>query len=450
MTIQGKLKTFKSELIERVSWMSRLGQTHSDNRELYTVFGYKHQLATVDLYSKYVRQDIAKTIVEVFPDALWTRPPIVTGGGNGEFDTAWNQVLNKFPVWEVLHRADNMNGFGRFSAIIIGLNDGKKLDQPAIPAEGLEITYLQPYSELAMSVETWDENTASPRFGLPLTYSLSINESTVDTKGRSTIQPRVTTPVHYTRVAHIADNLLEDVVFGRPRLFAVYNLLDDLLKVAGGTAEVFWLTANRGMQLDIDKDMDLSPQDAEDLADEVDEYYHNLRRIMRTRGVKITELGAKVASPKDTFEVIVSLISASTRIPRRILLGAEAGQLASDQDRANWADRVSERRTKVGEPHVLSPFIGRLVTLGILPVPEMLSYAWPDAFILGPLERAQTSAQKARSAINLQKVFVDSKGADVEAILTRDEARNIVGFGDVTEILDDAPKKVQSLAHRRS
>ena len=57
------------------------------------------------------------------------------------------------------------------------------------------------------------------------------------------------------------------------------------------------------MQIDVDKDMELNSDDADDLTEEVDEYQHGMRRFIRTRGITIENLGSDVADPKNTFDV---------------------------------------------------------------------------------------------------------------------------------------------------
>src|SRR5690606_33041328 len=126
--------------------------------------------------------------------------------------------------------------------------------------------------------------------------------------------------VHASRVVHIAENCLENNVFGSPRIERVYNLLDDLLKVVGGSAETYWLTGNRGIHIDIDKDMEMDPTDEKNLTDEVEEYQHQQRRFIRTRGGKVTNLGTDVADPTGVFNVLIAMLSGATGIPKRILI----------------------------------------------------------------------------------------------------------------------------------
>jgi uncharacterized membrane protein YgcG len=159
------------------------------------------------------------------------------------------------------------------------------------------------------------------------------------------------------------------------------------------------------MQVDVDKEMTLSDGDAAALSDEVDEYQHQLRRVLRTRGVKVTNLGSDLADPTGTFSTLLSLLAAATNIPQRILIGAEAGQLASAQDRANWAEFIARRRITYAQVYVMLPVLRRLEGLGLLPVGEALKvqYVWPHAFHQSPLEESQTMSAKARALINLSR-----------------------------------------------
>jgi hypothetical protein len=235
--------------------------------------------------------------------------------------------------------------------------------------------------------------------------------------------PTKAVEVHYTRIVHLAEDTLDSPMYGAPRLLSVFNLLDDLAKVVGGSAEAFWLIANRGMQADIDKEMELDASDAENLQVELEEYQHQLRRFIRTRGVKITELGSQAPAPKETFGMLIDLIAATTGIPQRILMGSEAGALASAQDRANWAERITERRDNFALPMVLRPFVDSLVNCGVLPEYTKLRVDWPEAFIQNPLEKSQTSAQQARSIVNL------SRQADGGfPLVTREEARIVLNL----------------------
>ena len=65
--------------------------------------------------------------------------------------------------------------------------------------------------------------------------------------------------VHWSRIIHVTDGLLDDEFYGFPRLQRVWNKLDDLLKVVGGGSEAFWLLATPTRQYDIDPKVPVKP-----------------------------------------------------------------------------------------------------------------------------------------------------------------------------------------------
>jgi hypothetical protein len=180
----------------------------------------------------------------------------------------------------------------------------------------------------------------------------------------------------------VAENLLENNIFGSPRLEAVLNRLYDLEKILGGSAEMFWLGGFPGYQFDIDPTLDLSGDTdmLEKMRTSIESYMHSLQRWIRTQGVEVKQLQPTVSDPSMHIIAQIQMISSATGIPQRILMGSERGQLASTQDGDNWNERVEERRVSFGEEVILRPLIERLVTAGVLPEPENDNFDifWPD------------------------------------------------------------------------
>lgn len=398
------------------SLLSRLlGARFGGSRDYWSTFGYLPTPTFRESLLKYTRQDIASRIVDMPADSLWDNPPVIISN-DPAWNEAWDNLVTNFNLWHVLNRVDRLAALDLYAILVVGVS-GQPLDREGGAPRGrprkgrAEVVYLQPYSATSAPIDAYDESPSSPNYMLPSRYKLTGGEADQSSiQGTATGVRRASRPdvkVDASRVVHVADGVLETNVFGTPRIHRVFNLLDDLLKVVGGSAETFWMTSDRGLQIDVDKEMQLSPADGDALSDELDEYIHGRRRMIRTRGVTINPLGSETPSPAPNFDTITSLIAATVGIPKRILIGSEAGQLASEQDRSNWAERIGERRQHFAEPTVLFPLIRKLTALQVLPSPDQLTITiqWPDAFKLSPLERAQTSAQKARSAANLIKVF---------------------------------------------
>lgn len=377
---------------------------YGGNRDLYRAYGWKSKPGPVDFIHKYRRQDIAKRVIDTPVEALWSDPP--TLDADEAFLKAWNDILAQIPVFASLQRLDKLAGLGRYAVMVVGFDDGQNLERPISLKAGRKVTFLQPYHELSVTIDTYENDNRNPRFGRPVMYKIDPGKFEVQEQGiNAKLQALRSFTVHHSRILHVAEGALESPILGQSRLEPVFNVLDDMMKVCGGSAETYWLTANRGLHANVDKDMELEPDDEAALSDEMKEYEHGLRRIIRTRGVEVKSLGSEVADPRGVFDVQLSLLASATKIPKRVLAGSEAGQLASQQDRANWAIACQERIASYGEPVVMLPFIKMLIDAGCLPQPNKMSIVWPDSFKMNPLERAQTSAQMARSAANVLKAL---------------------------------------------
>ena len=440
--VTSRVAAVGSELLQRAQLAMRAGFQFGTKRDLYAVFGYKTKLEYLDFLARYYRQDIARRIVNAPIKAVWRNPPKIKA--DETFVKEWEALVKEHNLWLSFERLECLASLGQFSILLIGYDDGLPLDAPATGGNRRKVIYTQPYSEASVEITAFEGDATNPRFGLPQMYRIKTTDpgSTAITSGvgglTSVRSELLDLQVHHSRVLHVARIELEDNVLGVPELTSIFNLLDDLMKVVGGSAETFWLTGNRGMQADIDKEMDITPSDEDALADEIEEFQHQLRRVIRTRGVKLTPLGSDTPDPRGSFEIIIKLISAATGIPQRILMGAEAGQLASEQDRANWATVIEERRASGAEPMILTPFIKKSIEVGVLPDPGDFEFEWPSAFRMSPLEDAQRMAQQARSLVNM------SKQAQANfPLITREEGRAILGLPPKPEpgmgTLDDIP-----------
>jgi len=415
-------------------WLS--GMQYGGARDMYAVLGYTRFLQQHDYVARYLRQDMAQRLINQPVMSTWADPPEILA--DQAFSDAWqtltNPTLSGINVWQQIIRLDKLAGLGQFALLVFGFDDGQPLDRPLTSGAKRKILYLQPYAEAAVRVREYNEDNRSPRFGLPEVYTVSPGrfrpEMRTGNQGYSYSSEygRRQFDVHASRVLHVAEGLLEDPVYGRSRLEVVTNLLDDLLKIVGGGSEAFWLVANRGMQIDVDKEMDLSPDDQANLQQEVEDYQHEIRRFIRTRGVKINPLAGKMTDPQGAFNNVIALLSAASGIPQSILVGSSRGETVSQQDRAAWSERVSERVTEYADPVVLRPFLDVCINAGTLPKPTSIKINWPEAFKLNPLERAQTSAQMARSASNLSKSQDFARSSKVKPLFTDQEARRIVSF----------------------
>lgn len=390
------------------------GQTHGGSRDLYSIFGYKTSLVASDFSFKFRRSDIAGRIATAYPAATWSNPPEILDDVDGQdatpFEDAVRVLFDRLKIWHYLSRADVLSQIGRFSVLVIGLSDSGEIDKPR--NAGSKVAYLMPYGEVNCKVYSFVNDPKDKRFGKPEKYQINIADlGSALNQSSSANAPNggSTHEIHHTRVLHFAEGLLDNDVYGRSILESIYNKLDDLEKVVGGGAEVYWLNSRGGLNLNVDKDAKLG--DPEKVKKDADDYINQLSRVLRTQGIDVKPIKFDTVSPKDHFEAIISLISGATGIPRRILLGSESGQLASTQDDDNWYSRVDERRKAHSEPMMLRPLIDLFIETGDLPKPKDGKYTvkWPD-LVSTSLEKKADIAVKKSQAIS---AYVNAPGGDL-------------------------------------
>lgn len=112
--------------------------------------------ANIELYrTLYDRDPIARRVVEVLPKESWQMSPLVYEDESAEqstpFEEAWDNLGKQLAghmswhkdeigsmVWEYLLRADIQSGIGTFGGILLGIDDGRNLQDPV---DGVEVLY---------------------------------------------------------------------------------------------------------------------------------------------------------------------------------------------------------------------------------------------------------------------------------------------------------------------
>lgn len=405
------------------SYLARTGGfQYGGDRKLYKEYGYEKDLEFQDFYKKYNRQDIAQTIVDLPAEETWKNKPKIIDGGEDEtteFEKDWEGLKNNLRIWHYFNRADKIAGIGEFGILVLGATDSTDPQSPmSKELDGPEsIDYLSVFSQKNVDVQEKVTNPMNPRFGMPETYSVQF-------AGDDTQDGSNTHTVHWSRVIHIADGLMENEIYGTPRLQGVYNRLEDLQKIVGSSAEAFFREIQPFWHANIDKDMRYDEEEKEELKEEFEKFKLGLDRGMSTKGVDIEKIKAQIQSPAGHFEVLTKLIAADTRIPQRILIGSEAGDLASTQDQANLFSMISNRQQEFAEPQILRATIDRLIKHGALSEPKSDRYEvrWPDLFQLNDLEKSKVANNYAKAAAN---------AADAQSamnIFELEEIRKLIGL----------------------
>ncbi len=415
----GKIRALASDLANRSGLASLAGLTFGGSRDLYQALGYQRKLLPSDYRDRYKRNGIAARIVESYPKATWRGGAELIEDEDPEtstpFEEAWGELNDRLNVWSVLSRADILAGLGVFSVVLIGAEGELEQELPKLK-DPSSVLYLAPYGEEEVDVEALVDESDDPRFGLPLTYRIK----------RSGAKKHFSRPVHWTRILHLADGMIDDRVNGTPRMERVWNWLDDLEKVTGGGSEAFWLRVNQGLVFNIDKDLKIEQTDITKLEERAEEFAHQMRRTLAARGFEVEALGSDVSNFNNQVMSLMALIAGATGIPQRILLGSERGELASTQDKQNWDERVSDRRHDFAEP-IVRMFADRLIEHGALPEPERYEVRWPEIEDLD-------ETQKANVADKWSKLNKQAGGIVVQPKEIRDR---VLGLPKLEDVDDD-------------
>lgn len=430
-------------LAERAALASRLGLQFGGVRDVYRAAGYDATITSAMYTGRFERQDIASRVVNAPADETWRLTPMVrdgmtweTGRADTAFVQAWAQIANGGTLTEdgetvlgalhYLHRVDRVAGIGRYGVLLLGVRGGdEKLEMPLQKGRAQQpsdLLYLSALEEQHAEISSLVTDVRSRRYGLPEFYRLTMWQSP------TTSQMRL---VHWSRVLHVAERPRSDEVFGTPRLQACWNRLIDLEKILPAAGEAAWKLLDAG-QIISTRDGYQLPDDPVLLGamrEQIDEFMHNLRRFLLIEGIDAQPVSGQVTDPTGLVKVNISLIAAATGIPQRILLGAEAGELASTQDQRNWANTIRARQKQFAEPVILRAFINRLIWLGVLPRPESGAFVvtWPD-LVESDNEQEAKTADVAASALQRLQIGVDAK-AFVRAYMPQLPAESVQAAG---------------------
>jgi hypothetical protein len=383
--------------------------------------GYEEILTIAYLRQMYDREGIAKRVVRIFPEECWKQDPEILetdDEGDTQFEKDWDALQKKFKLYSILQRADVMSGIGTFGVILLGITDGKQFIEPVdgVPLDGTmpttfpkgsraqKLAYLRVFDESAVTINKFELDITSPRYGRPLLYNINFIQYGVNTQVIQPVAPMPTspTPVHWTRVIHLADNKESSEVYGVPRLASVANRIVDLRKVLGGAGEMFYKGGFPGISFEVNPELQaVSTLNREEMREEFEKYQSGLQRYLALVGVTAKSMALQVADPTAHFTTAIKAIACSLGIPWRVFIGTEEAKLAADQDASAWNERVTNRQTKYLTPDVITPFVERLIIMGILsPLDDMdagLVVNWADPHTTSDTEKAQIAFQMSQA-----------------------------------------------------
>jgi hypothetical protein len=435
-------------LLDRQAFMKQAGFQFDSKRDLYAIFGYDRIITGRQFRDEYARGGLAKVIIDTYPEATWRGGVEVYEDEDPKKETAFEKTFNeidkKHRIFFKCQAADVLAQLSTYSVMLIGVPGDLNEEMPR--GNPTQLLYLQPFwggggpgdqsrgtnmgvqsMDTDVTIETFDVDPASERFGEPLTYRIRRTDISSPLLARS---------VHWSRIIHIpAKGALDSNVYGPPGLECVWNLLFDLEKITGGTAESFFQRAKQVLHANIDKDVTFTDPQMAAMKSKFEEYQNNITTFIPTRGVDVKFLESSSAKSAAEADVILTQIAGTTKIPKRILTGSEMGELASAQDAANFDSRVKDRRSGYAEPVIMRPLVDRLIEYGYLPTPAQYEVGWP-------VEETMDEKGKSDFAMTLANVNKTFDGV----VFTEDEIRDMafdkepLPTVDTNELLSESQK----------
>lgn len=374
-----------------------LGILDLSTERLYRNCLYPEKVTFRNYYNMYSRNNVAARVIETFPDYTWNVMPTVTdkNGPKSRFSKSVTALLNMQIPWQdglkqslftSLKQLDVLGGIGGESLLVFGFADGGRLDRPVKKTTNCRISWVKVLHNGQFEVHKREENEDSPNYGDAVLYKTLAFNNPQESNFANHIAPGKL--IHASRCVHFKESV--GLPYGVSRIQKCYNQLLDIVKLSGASAEVYWLGAFSGLAVETDPNATLGEESREAMKEEVKKYFDGLARSLMFEGAKAKLLYPAIVSPKEHFELQITMISIATSVPRRFLTGAEAAKLASQQDTINWMERVMNRRDNFIGPKVVISAVQRCIDAGVLAEPkgDELNVSWPRTQSIALNERA--------------------------------------------------------------
>lgn len=375
-------------------------------------YGYPTTVTFQMMYNLFRRGGVAHGAVSKLNGRCWSKPPYIVQGEERDLSkrvTPWEREVNTLPVWEGFAEAHKRAMVGRYSALILQLDDDEEYNQPVTSKRNLVsvmpvwASALQPGdTDILGNVKTWQYTGA--------------NQQTIT--------------IHPDRVFIVGDASPDAIGFLEP----VFNNFINLEKVEGGSGESFLKNAARHLSIEYDKEIDLGNIAAmygvsldelhERFNEAVDEMNRGTDVALINQGAKVTPLVVAVSDPRPTYEVNIQSIASGTGIPGRILAMMQTGERASTED-ANQFNQLAQSWCEGPIGRQIRQFIEHLVRIKVIRAVPRFIVHW-DSLI------EQTDGEKLENAKVMSEIETSVPGT-----FDSDEIRTAAGYDAREEALPD-------------
>ncbi len=408
-----------------------------------------------DYQDVYNRMSLGRRVVGIWPEECWQMEPEIFETEElrtkTDFEEQWEEMEDKLHVLTNLQTADEASGIGQFGIVLLGFNDKRELNLPVagVRADGsrdtrfskAELIYLRSLSQTYVTINKLETNGNSPRFGLPTEYQITFADPESINKTGSSEVKKKDVKVHWTRVLHLAEKLVDSTVLSSPRLQPVYDRIFDIRKILGANGQGYWQTGFPGFSIETQAGIEAPDFDKETTKREVGNFLASQQRALLLEGLTAKPLNVTTPDPRPHYETHLEDICIGINVPMRIFKGSEEAKLASSQDQRTWSKRVRKRQLRYVNPFILRAFFERMFLVGAMTRPKKLFIEWPDL-------NAPTENDRATTAQKITEALVKYIGGNVSSLMgPREYLTLVMGFPQarVEEILKAVGGKIKNL-----
>ena len=398
-------------------------------------FGYTTDLTFEMLYRAYKRGGPGHGAVHRILDKCWMKAPRIkspAADAESPWEVKTRKALEAVQAWKKLRDFDRRNMVGKYAGLILRVADGQPLRMPMVKAQRL--VDMVPVYENQLRVQGWDSNQDSETFGAVTMWQYRHRPPMAD---NTQAAPDKWVDVHPSRIVILAEGSVGDFQDGVPLLEAGFNHLVDLEKIGGGSAESYLKNSARTMVFKFDTNS--NPQAitqnpdgstsgksvATVLEEKTQALNSNIDASIALQGGEASTLQTTVHDPEGAFLLAANLFAASVQLPFTILFGQQTGRMASDEDRADYAERCQSRQANELTP-MITELITRLQAAGIVDAGEF-EVEWED---LAGATEDQKVERLGKMATAMKAAF---DAGLTEPLFDANELRAVVDFEERTD-----------------
>jgi hypothetical protein len=421
-------------------YMALHGSSDAKRPNSWCEYGFPSNITNEMLYNMYDRTGLAYGTVNILHEKCWETNPEIIEGGEEEEDkalTAWDkaiaQVFENADLFDQFSVADLYRMVMGWSGLLLQYQDGGKWTDPVKGTEKNLIKAIPAWA-IQLTPGDIDGNVESSTYGEVQNWQFKEAALTNQNTQTSSLAARQLT-VHKDRIL-----ILGDWRNGRSMIRACYNNFISIEKIEGGSGESFLKNAARQIGMNFDKDVKLEaiakaygvPMDQfQKIIDKTARSFNmGVDSILMTQGADVKAITANVPDPSPHYNTNLQTISASVRIPAKVIVGMQTGERASTEDIKQFNKRAQGRRIKEINKD-MKGLVKKLAEARVIPAIEQFTISWDDLSASSTTERLADADVMAK--INKQEELTGP-------VFSKEEIRDAAGYDneDVPEPLPEA------------